>query len=180
MADDRHYVPGDFYRIDDRTGFKRRASRTKLEWDGLIVDESVWEPRQPQDMVRGVRDDQTVPMPRPRQTNQFVIVGTWVTAFTGRLQSTIQVESTVGFMMGDQVALMLDTGDPFYPYIVGIGATSLNLCPVIPHSVGRGINEGTYFGLENTVVLWSRGTYNTQFILDNPCNDILDFDTLGQ
>ena len=27
MADDRHYVPGSFYRLDDRTGFKGAPSR---------------------------------------------------------------------------------------------------------------------------------------------------------
>jgi len=178
VADDRHYVPGSFYRIDDRTGFKRRAERTRLEWDGLIVDETVWEPRQPQDMVRGIRDDQTVPLPRPRQTDQFTILGTWVTAYTPRLQSTIDVKTTTGFLLGDQVVVMLDEGDPYYPYIVGFTATTMDLCPVLPHSVGRGIDEGVYFGQENTVVLWGRGAYNSIFILDQPCNDILDLDTL--
>ncbi len=67
MADDKHYVPGDFYRICDRTGFKVRASHTQQQWDQLIVRKESWEPRQPQDFVRGVADDQVVPMPRPRQ-----------------------------------------------------------------------------------------------------------------
>lgn len=72
MADDKHYVPGDFYRIDDRSGFKVRAKRTEKEWTGLIVAENLWEPRQPQDFVTGIPDNQTVPDPRPRQTNQFI------------------------------------------------------------------------------------------------------------
>lgn len=76
MADDKHYVPGDFYRIDDRTGFKVRASRTRKEWTGNIVAAERWERRQPQDFVTGVRDDQSVLDPRPRQPDQFVRLST--------------------------------------------------------------------------------------------------------
>lgn len=72
MADDRHYVPGDYYRIDDRSGFKVRAKRTRQEWTGFIVADNLWEIRQPQDFVKGVRDDQTVPLPRPRQPDTFI------------------------------------------------------------------------------------------------------------
>jgi len=76
MADDRHYVPGDFYRIDDRSGFKVRAKRTRKEWTGLIVDQDKWEARPSQDFVKGVIDDQTVPEPRPRQPDRYIGVGT--------------------------------------------------------------------------------------------------------
>lgn len=66
MGRERFYKPGSFYRIDDRTGFAFRAEYTQMEWTGLIVSKRVWEPRQPQDFVRGVNDDQTVPYARPR------------------------------------------------------------------------------------------------------------------
>jgi len=72
MTNDLHYVPGTFYRICDRTGFKTRAYRTRKEWNGKIVRDQSWESRQPQDFVRGRKDDMKVPEPRPRQTNQFV------------------------------------------------------------------------------------------------------------
>lgn len=72
MADDRHYVPGDFYRICDRTGFKVRAKHTKKEWTNMIVREQSFEMRHPQDFVQGVRDDQTVPEPRPRSQDLFI------------------------------------------------------------------------------------------------------------
>ena len=179
MARDRKYIPGSFYRLDDRTGFKERAENTRWEWDGLLVSPKVWEPRQPQDFVRGVRDVQNVPQPRPRQTDQFTILGTWVTAFTPRLQSTVQVKTSAGFEIGDQVVVVLDEGDVYYPYVVGFTATTLDLCPVLPYGVGRGIDEGVYFGLENTIVLWRRGGYDATFVLDLPCQDILDVDILA-
>lgn len=56
---------GRFYRIDDRTGFKVRASDTRKEWTGAIVHRDEWEPRHPQDFVRPRRDEQRVPDPRP-------------------------------------------------------------------------------------------------------------------
>lgn len=40
-----------------------------MEWNGLIVDKRVFEPRQPQDYVKGVNDDQTVPNALPRLPN---------------------------------------------------------------------------------------------------------------
>lgn len=67
MAWGQRYRKGDFLRIDDRSGFRVLASRTKQEWTGRIVDRKLWEPRQPQDFVKGVRDQQAVPQPRPRQ-----------------------------------------------------------------------------------------------------------------
>ena len=72
MGTELYYKPGSFYRICDRTGFATRAERTQREWQGLIVEKRVFEPRQPQDFVRGVNDIQTVPAPRPRQTNTFI------------------------------------------------------------------------------------------------------------
>lgn len=66
-----HYKLGSFYRTDDRSGFPQRAENTKQEWTGLIVDKSLWEIRQPQDFVKGVKDDQSVPKPRPLPPNIF-------------------------------------------------------------------------------------------------------------
>lgn len=72
MPADKFYIPGSFYRICERTGMKTREFNTRREWQGLIVRKEVFEPRQPQDFVRGVPDNQTVPYPRPRPTNVFI------------------------------------------------------------------------------------------------------------
>lgn len=111
MADDKHYVPGDFYRICDRTGFKVRAKRTRKEWNNLIVREQSWEPRHPQDFVTGVRDDQTVPMPRPRSVNSFqgpLTSTISVPAATGATEITIA--STGQMYAGDSIGIILDNG----------------------------------------------------------------------
>ena len=75
MGAELHYRPGSFYRVDARTGFVTRAERTRKEWTGQIVRDRSWEPRQPQDFVRGTVDNQTVPEPRPRPIDVFVILG---------------------------------------------------------------------------------------------------------
>jgi hypothetical protein len=45
------------YRCND----KHKASELKREWEGFYVCVRCWEPRQPQDFVRGIQDIQTVP-----------------------------------------------------------------------------------------------------------------------
>lgn len=72
MGTERFYKPGSFYRICDRTGMAFRAERTRKEWNNLIVSDRVWEARQPQDFVKGVDDNQTVPNARPRQPNTYI------------------------------------------------------------------------------------------------------------
>lgn len=68
-----YYKPGDFNRICDRCGFKRKASDTQEEWNGLIVcADGCFEHRQPQDFVRGCYDDQRVNKARPDQEPNFL------------------------------------------------------------------------------------------------------------
>ena len=45
-------------------GFKFRELRKR--WDNAWCCSACWEIRQPQDFVRGIRDDQSVPVARPR------------------------------------------------------------------------------------------------------------------
>jgi len=69
---DNHYVAGDFYRICDECGFKVRASETRKRWDGRIVCIPDWEPRHPQEFVRGRVDRQRVAEPRPEAADTFL------------------------------------------------------------------------------------------------------------
>lgn len=66
------YRPGDFYRSCERCGKKTRSSHTAKEWNNLIVCFECFEERQPQDFVRGRRDIQNVPDPRPEPPDTFV------------------------------------------------------------------------------------------------------------
>lgn len=65
----------------DECGFGFKFTRLSLRWDNAWVCGSCWEPRQPQDFQRAVRDDPSVPVARPRiglPTN----VGLWSNNFS--------------------------------------------------------------------------------------------------
>lgn len=134
------YKPGSFYRICQRTGFAERAERTQKEWNNLIVRTKSWEPRQPQDLVRGVRDIQTVPEPRPRSPNVFVGVQTTLTADAtgpdfnsdfspdfGPSYYFVVVASVAGFTVGNFVSILLDNQDVWTTMLIGIDASALYL-----------------------------------------------------
>lgn len=67
-----YYSPGDYNVICDRTGQKKKASQCRMEWNGLFVRNESWEPRHPQDKIRGVIDDQRVPISRPGGEDVFL------------------------------------------------------------------------------------------------------------
>ena len=48
-----------------RCGSKRKASELKRQWQGYYVCPEHWEPRHPQDFVKGVPDVQSVPFSQP-------------------------------------------------------------------------------------------------------------------
>lgn len=62
---------GDFNAACDMCGKKFKASMLRKNWMGLMVCERDYEPRQPQDFVRGVADIQTPPWTRPQPDPVF-------------------------------------------------------------------------------------------------------------
>ena len=51
--------------ICDRCGFQFKARQLRTEWTGLRVCRDCWEPRHPQDFVKGKADRQAPPWVRP-------------------------------------------------------------------------------------------------------------------
>ena len=66
-------IPGDWNVIDDRSGFKIKASQATITWEGYCVAEDWDEERTPQDFVRAVRDQKPTPprFTRPDTDPQF-------------------------------------------------------------------------------------------------------------
>ena len=60
-----HYRKGVWNAICDTCGLKFKSDQLYKTWDGYMVCTKCWEPRQPQDFVRGRRDIQRVPWDRP-------------------------------------------------------------------------------------------------------------------
>lgn len=105
------YIAGDFWRICDRCGAKTRASMTFRTWDGLYVCRDDWETRHPQDFVRGRRDDQNVPNPRPEPSD--TIIGPLTTALSvaaAAADTTLSVVSSTGFVAGNSIGIICDDG----------------------------------------------------------------------
>jgi len=82
--------------ICDRCGRKFKNVDIREEWNGLMVCRSCWEPRHPQDFLKGVKDDQSVPYTRPDSSSHgcgpnnvsgFAISGC---AISGNILSNIQ------------------------------------------------------------------------------------------
>jgi hypothetical protein len=104
-----YYKSGTYNGLCDRCGSKFKFSDLKLEWDGLYVctANGCWEARQPQDYVKGVRDDMAVPVSRPDQPNVFLdtiyvnpVTSTSLLSFAiNRLKSlTVSVNSAVNLL----------------------------------------------------------------------------------
>lgn len=56
--------------IDDYSGFKVPLSRLSKDWQGLYSVDP--DKRNPQDFVRGIKDDQSLPYSRPEAPNDFI------------------------------------------------------------------------------------------------------------
>ena len=72
MADQNSLKIGSFNVICDYCGFKFKAEDVRKTWDGLYACKKDWNPRQPQDFVRGVPDDQSTPFSRPEADDNFL------------------------------------------------------------------------------------------------------------
>jgi hypothetical protein len=63
------FLSGDWNAACFRCGQKRKASELRKEWQGYYVCPEHWEPRHPQDFVKGVPDDSSVPWSQPEEWN---------------------------------------------------------------------------------------------------------------
>jgi len=67
-----YYKRGAWNCICDSCGFKYKSTELRKRWDGLMVCKKDWNPRQPQDFVRGKADPQAPPWSRPEPADVFV------------------------------------------------------------------------------------------------------------
>lgn len=112
MGSSDYFKPGSFNRICDRTGFKVKAEETEKEWTGSIVRRKSWEPRHPQDFVRGKEDRQSVPNARPRKTD--VYVGPLVTKIATQAEpgdNVLALEDNSRFAAADILQIYYKEGD---------------------------------------------------------------------
>ena len=63
---------GDYNAICDVCGRKFKFSRLRQKWDNTWACEQDWEPRQPQDYLKGIKDNMSVPLSRPDPPSLFL------------------------------------------------------------------------------------------------------------
>jgi len=71
VADTTYYADGEWNFSCDLCGKKEKSSKAMRTWAGFYVCRHHKEVRNPQDFVRGVRDNQTVPWSRHAPPDQF-------------------------------------------------------------------------------------------------------------
>jgi hypothetical protein len=115
------YKPGSFYRVDDRTGFPERAENTKKQWNNIYTRERSFESRQPQDFVRGRKDDQTVPDARPLSQNVFLGNQTTLAVTAPNQATGIVLSAPLQVVVGNVLAIMMDNGVVYFGTIQSLG-----------------------------------------------------------
>ena len=110
-------ILGDWLVVSDRSGMTRYNSEMRMTWDGLYVDKDEWNPREPQDFVRGIPDDQSVPISRPDIRTTAGQTTVKVTALKNAL--SIDLTTTTGISSGDSISITLDDGIIFSTYSFG-------------------------------------------------------------
>ena len=66
-----YWAGGDWNAVCFECGHKFKASELKRHWQGYWVCLAHWEPRHPQDFVKGVTDNQTPPWVQPEPADVF-------------------------------------------------------------------------------------------------------------
>lgn len=103
------YKMGQWKMISDRSGQTFLSGDIKKEWTGLLVAKHEWEPRHPQEFVRGVVDDYAVRIARPRAA----------------LLSTLSYNVGTGFVVErDEESIVDRAGAYVYDSRVALGASN--------------------------------------------------------
>jgi len=102
------YVHGAHNVICDRSGFKVKSTDVRKEWNHSVVRREDYEARHPQDFVRGVRDQQAVPDPRPGAPDAPTHSETTLDADEASGQTVISVTATTDMTAGDSIMIEMD------------------------------------------------------------------------
>ena len=71
-----YYAQGDWNAVCYTCGGKFKATELRKQWQGYFTCKDCWEPRHPQDFVKGVADNMAVPWAQPTPAYTFTTFGT--------------------------------------------------------------------------------------------------------
>jgi len=74
MKERQHrFIPGDYLMTCDECGVVFRRSEMRERWDKSWVCSKDWEPKHPQESVRGKADKMQVPVARPQGEDVYIL-----------------------------------------------------------------------------------------------------------
>lgn len=75
MSGQNKYKPKRWNALCDVCGFKYKSDQLRLRWDGLMACPEDWETRQPQDLLRAVKETSNIlPWTRPYDPGDNAVV----------------------------------------------------------------------------------------------------------
>lgn len=118
---------GDWLVVCDVSGKVMYASESRLRWDNALVHPDHWEPRHPQDFVKGVVDMQSVPFSRPAKDVSTTAQGS-ISPFTSgpTSPSTLVATSTI---LGQVDLLWVDNSTGESGFVIERKQTNLPIDP---------------------------------------------------
>jgi len=158
--------------ICDRCGFKKKSFEVRKEWTGFYVCKECWEPRHPQDFVRGRRDRQVPYVNRPEPADVFITTDLTltITGFGATVFGTFDVtftfsESVSDFVVGD-ITVTNGTAGSFSgsgtTYTAKITPTAAGTVTV---SLLAGVATGDSSGTQNVLTSESTNFVETDALL---------------
>lgn len=150
-----YYKPGDWNAECDVCGQKYKASKLKLRWDGLRVCPKDFEYRNPQDFVRGIKDNQSTPFSRPEPPDIFAVFN-----YTQYPNEQVPTSDFAFFSFVKQIGKLFDAtplnGSALNLYAVNgsslpAGDESISLAE--SHSINAGKNISETFSVSETTTI---------------------------
>jgi hypothetical protein len=132
------YKFGSWNQFCQRCGKKTKAENITREWTGLLVCNVCLEERQPQDFVRGVPDDQSVPFTTSEPVDTFVVSPP--PGFSTLVSGTLTAPLAAGpeNLFDNVNTLSVSTNVPMLPYATTQAAVlgGANMCAIYNGSTG--------------------------------------------
>ena len=131
------YIPGDWWMICERTGFKCRRSEMRKEWTGAWVHKSVYNERHPQDFVKAIPDDPSVDVSRPD-----VAPAMGETTLNGAITkdaATATLTDASGLVENDIIGIVMDNSVTHWTFLTADEASSVVALHVgMPYAAASG------------------------------------------
>jgi hypothetical protein len=85
------YTSGSWKTVCDQCGRQFKSNQLRQRWDGLMTCANDWEPRHPQDFVKGVADLIRTPWARPEAPSFFMLPSNTLSDMLCSSSSTLDV-----------------------------------------------------------------------------------------